>query len=154
MSHYTSSCFSKCTSISFLWCLFNITSSELFNGQTYGLNKANTSTRAYTCQTNFWPKFSKLSAVHISNPWAWNLVKVKLKQLPGCSGESCGLAGYAQNSHSPLCCSPLSALCFPPTTKGLSFFYVLRYIHFCAIQFWVIFLCFGWYIAHSWCLPM
>lgn len=49
MSHYTSSCFSKCTSISFLWCLFNITSSELFNEQTYGLNKANTSTRTYIC---------------------------------------------------------------------------------------------------------
>lgn len=49
MSHYTSSCFSKCTSISFLWCLFNITSSELFNEQTYGLNKANTSSRAYMC---------------------------------------------------------------------------------------------------------
>lgn len=46
MSHYTSSCFSKCTSITFLWSLFNITSTELFNGQTYGLNKANTSTRA------------------------------------------------------------------------------------------------------------
>lgn len=83
MSHYTSSCFSKCTPITFLWSLFNTTSSELFNGQIYGLNKANTSTRASICLTNFWPKLSDFQQL------SW-------KSLSFRPGQHCGLCDTAQ----------------------------------------------------------